>query len=162
MKTLTRNHCRIGTRKLYRDISTGTAAFINQKRECLWTYDKDGVTSEFMKGVTRGLWDGWIEGNYLRLMPGLCLEDRRNWLASFSCVPVLSLQFLTLIYENSFEGHPLCLLHAYFQLPSGGFKMNFWWTQAGYLKFIILSSILRLKVFCYIMNFKIMLDNVMF
>ena len=34
VKTLTRNwrdHWRIGTRKLYRDISTGTAVFINQK-----------------------------------------------------------------------------------------------------------------------------------
>ena len=35
MKTLTRNwrdHWRIGTQKLYRDISTGTAVFINWKR----------------------------------------------------------------------------------------------------------------------------------
>ena len=41
--------------------------------------DKDCVTREFMKGVTRGLREGWMEGNYLRLMPGLSLEDRMNW-----------------------------------------------------------------------------------
>ena len=29
-----------------------------------------------MKGATRGLGEGWMEGNYLRLMPGLRLEDR--------------------------------------------------------------------------------------
>ena len=26
--------------------------------------------------------DGWMEGNYLRLMPGLSIEDRTNWYAS--------------------------------------------------------------------------------
>ena len=32
-----------------------------------------------MKGATRGLQEGWMEGSYLRLMPGLSLEDRMNW-----------------------------------------------------------------------------------
>ena len=41
--------------------------------------DKDDVTREFTKGATRGLQEGWMEGNYLRLMPGLSLEDRTNW-----------------------------------------------------------------------------------
>ena len=38
-----------------------------------------GVTREFTKGATRRLRDGWMEGNFLRLMPGLSLEDRKNW-----------------------------------------------------------------------------------
>ena len=41
---------------------------------------------EFLKGATRGLREEWKEGNlkgdYLKLMPGLCLEDRMNWYAS--------------------------------------------------------------------------------
>jgi hypothetical protein len=41
---------------------------------------------EFLKGATRGLREEWMEGNlkgdYLRLMPGLCLEDRMNWYPS--------------------------------------------------------------------------------
>ena len=44
---------------------------------------KDGVTRELMKGATSGLQDEWMEGNlkgnYMRLMPGLSLEDRTNW-----------------------------------------------------------------------------------
>ena len=35
-----------------------------------------------MKDATRGLREEWMEGNYLRLMPGLSLEDRTNWYAS--------------------------------------------------------------------------------
>ena len=53
------------------------------RRVCLWTHDKDGDTSEFMKGATRGVGRGMdrrkFKGNYLRLMSGLCLEDRTNW-----------------------------------------------------------------------------------
>jgi hypothetical protein len=41
---------------------------------------------EFLKGATRGLQEEWMEGNlkgdYLMLMPGLCLEDRMSWCAS--------------------------------------------------------------------------------
>ena len=41
----------------------------------MWTHDKYGVTREFLKGVTRGLREEWMEGNlkgnYLRLIPGL-------------------------------------------------------------------------------------------
>jgi len=41
---------------------------------------------EFLKGATKGLREEWKEGNlkedYLRLIPGLCLEDRTNWYAS--------------------------------------------------------------------------------
>ena len=35
----------------------------SKESKCLWTHDKDGVTGEFMKGATRGLREGWIEGN---------------------------------------------------------------------------------------------------
>ena len=51
----------------------------SKESKCLWTHDKDGITREFMKGATRGLREGWMEGNYLRLMPGMSLEDRTNW-----------------------------------------------------------------------------------
>jgi hypothetical protein len=41
---------------------------------------------EFLKDATRGLREEWMEGNvkgdYLRLNPGLCPEDRMNWYAS--------------------------------------------------------------------------------
>ena len=41
---------------------------------------------DFLKGATRGLreesMEGNLKGDYLRLMPGLCLEDRTNWYAS--------------------------------------------------------------------------------
>ena len=36
-----------------------------------------------MKGATRELREGWLEGNYLRLMPGLSLEDRTNLVGKF-------------------------------------------------------------------------------
>ena len=38
---------------------------------------------ELLIGATRGLREEWMEvnlkGDYLRLMPGLCLDDRMNW-----------------------------------------------------------------------------------
>ena len=49
MKTLTRNwrdHCRTGTRKLYRDISTGTAIFISQKRVNVYEYTTKMVSCD--------------------------------------------------------------------------------------------------------------------
>ena len=38
----------------------------SKESKCLWTHDKDCVTREFTKGATRGLREGWMEGNYLR------------------------------------------------------------------------------------------------
>ena len=83
MKTLTRNwrdHCRIGP---WKHTETASKYFDghgrlsqSKKRKCLWTHDKNGITREFMKGATRGLREGLTEGNYLRLLPGLSLEDR--------------------------------------------------------------------------------------
>ena len=82
MKTLTRNwrdHWRTGTHKHTETVSRffDRHGYLSQSEEskCLWTHDKDGVTREFTKGATRGLREGWMEGNYLRLMPGLSLED---------------------------------------------------------------------------------------
>ena len=47
------------------------------------------VSVEFLKGATKGLREEWMEGNlkgdYLRLIPGLCLEDRMNWYTSSRC-----------------------------------------------------------------------------
>ena len=39
---------------------------------------------EIFKGATRGLQEEWMEGNgdYLSLMPELCLKDRMNWYTS--------------------------------------------------------------------------------
>jgi hypothetical protein len=55
----------------------------SEESEYMWTHDKDGVTREFLEGATRGLQEKWMEGNlkgnYLRLIPGLCLEDRTHW-----------------------------------------------------------------------------------
>jgi len=39
-----------------------------------------------MKGATRGLREGWMKENYLRLMPGLSVEDRTNWYDKFKMV----------------------------------------------------------------------------
>ena len=66
IEEITEGQAHENTRKLYRDILTRTDVFINQKRECLWTHNKDGVTREFMEGATRGLQERWMEGNYLR------------------------------------------------------------------------------------------------
>ena len=85
VKTLTRNwkdHCRTGTRKQTEIVSKyfnrHGGPYQSEESNCLQTHDRDGVTREFMKGGTRGLREGWMEGNYLRLMPGLSLEDRTN------------------------------------------------------------------------------------
>ena len=55
----------------------------SEESECKWTHGKDGITREFLKGATRGLREEWMEanlkGDYLKLMPGLCLEGRMNW-----------------------------------------------------------------------------------
>ena len=54
----------------------------SEESKCMWAHDRDGVSLEFLKGATRGLQEEWMGGNlkgdYLRLMPGLCLEDRMN------------------------------------------------------------------------------------
>ena len=46
------------------------------KRENISEHTTKMASLEFMKGATRGLREKWMEGNYLRLMPGLSLEDR--------------------------------------------------------------------------------------
>jgi len=82
-----RDHCTKGTSK---HTETYLKYFDGHKRlsqseenESMWTHNKDGVTREFLKGATRGLWEEWkegnLKGNYLRLILGLCLEDRTNW-----------------------------------------------------------------------------------
>ena len=77
------------TSKLIQNISTITDVFLNQKSKCTWTHDKDGITWEFLKGATRVAreeggrgkegTEGKLNRNYLRLIPGMCLEDRMNW-----------------------------------------------------------------------------------
>ena len=86
VKTLTRNwrdHKTTGTHKhtetVLRYFDWHGRLSQSKESKCLWTHDKDSITREFMKGATRGLREGWKEGNYLRLMPGLSLEDRTNW-----------------------------------------------------------------------------------
>ena len=74
------------TRKQNQNISTDTAILLNQKRANVPEHTTKMASLEFLKGATRRLWEEWMEGNikgdYLRLMPGLCLEDRMNWYAS--------------------------------------------------------------------------------
>ena len=71
------------TKTVSRYFDRHSRLYQSEESKCLWTHDKDGITREFMKDATRGLQEEWIEGNlkgnYLRLMPGLCLEDRTNW-----------------------------------------------------------------------------------
>ena len=43
----------------------------SEESECMWTHDKEGTRKEGMKGN--------LKGNYMRLIPGLCLENRMNW-----------------------------------------------------------------------------------
>ena len=57
VKTLTRNwryHCRKGTRKLYQNISTGTAVFINQKRSNVCEHTTKMVSLENLWKVPLG------------------------------------------------------------------------------------------------------------
>ena len=55
----------------------------SEESEYMRTHDKGGITRKFLKGATRGLQEerkeGNLKGNYQRLLPGLCLEDRMNW-----------------------------------------------------------------------------------
>ena len=53
----------------------------------MWTHSKDGSKRQFWVRATRGRnrkkggmgeMEGW-KVNYLRLIPGLCLEDEMNW-----------------------------------------------------------------------------------
>ena len=71
--TGTRTH----TRKQNQNISTDTGIFLNQKRANICEHMTKMVSLEFLKGATRRLQEEWM-----RLMPGLCLEDRMNWYAS--------------------------------------------------------------------------------
>ena len=76
------------TRKLILNISTITCLSQSEESKCMRTHSKDGITREFLKSATRGLreWnvrgeegtEGKLNNNYLRLIPGLCLEDRTN------------------------------------------------------------------------------------
>ena len=53
--------------------------FLNQKRASVCEHTTKMASLEFLKGAPMGLREEWMEGNlkgdYLRLMPGLCLED---------------------------------------------------------------------------------------
>ena len=66
------------TQKLYQNILTGTAVFINQKRANVCEHTTKMASLEFLKGATRGLREEWMEGNlkgdYLRLMPEFSLS----------------------------------------------------------------------------------------
>ena len=66
------------------------------------------VSLEFLKGATRGLRKEWIEGNlkgdYLRLMPGLCLEDRMNSYASSRWRRVIWLVLGGRLWSNLYIG----------------------------------------------------------
>ena len=71
VKTLTRkwrDHCRTGTRKHtvtgHKYFDRHGRLYQSEESTCLWTHDKM---------ATRRLWEGWKEGNYLKLMPGLSL-----------------------------------------------------------------------------------------
>ena len=51
----------------------------SEESECMLAHEKDGITRVFER-CHQGLREEWMEGNlkgdYLRLMPALCLEDR--------------------------------------------------------------------------------------
>ena len=52
----------VHTWKLNQNILTGTAVFLNQKRENVCEHmTKDSITREFIKGATRGLQEEWME-----------------------------------------------------------------------------------------------------
>ena len=74
------------TQKQNPNISTDPAVFLNQKRANVCEHTTKMASLEFLKGATRVLQEEWMEGNlkgdYLTLMPGLCLKDRMNWYAS--------------------------------------------------------------------------------
>ena len=74
------------------DISAITNAFLDQKRvnvcEHMVKWHHMSVYERCYHGVARqeagtgGGLEGKLSGDYLRFMPGLCLEDRTNWYAS--------------------------------------------------------------------------------
>ena len=83
VKALTRNwrdHKRTGTHKHMETVSRyfdGHRHFSqSEESECMWTHDKGGITRVFERWK---VFEGYLKGNYLRLIPGLCLEDRINW-----------------------------------------------------------------------------------
>ena len=54
----------------------------SEESECMWAHNKDGITRVFERchqGVTRGMDWGKFKGDYLKLIPALCLEDGTNW-----------------------------------------------------------------------------------
>ena len=74
--------------------------FLNQKRANVCEHTTKMVSLEFLKGATKGLQEEWMEGNlkgnYLKLIPELCLEDR-------TCLPirsVLSQELDVLCYKS--------------------------------------------------------------
>ena len=58
----------------------------SEESECMWAHDKYGVT-RLSERCHQGLREEWMEGNlkrdYLRLMSGLCLEDRIQLVCKF-------------------------------------------------------------------------------
>ena len=62
----------------HQNISTDAAIFLNQKRANVCEHTTEIASLEFLKGASRGLQEEWMEGNlkgdYVRLMPVLCLD----------------------------------------------------------------------------------------
>ena len=86
-----------------------TAVFLHQKKANVCEHMTKMVSLEFLKGATWGLREEWMEGHlkgdYLRLIPGQCLEDRMNWYASSRWWRVIRLFVL-----RYFPFHVVCLL----------------------------------------------------
>ena len=71
---------RTHTRKQTWNVSADTTVLLNQKRANVCEHTMRMTSLELLNGATRGLQEEWMEenlkGDYLSLMPGLCLEDR--------------------------------------------------------------------------------------
>ena len=80
IEEISRGKAHTNTWKLIQNILTVTDIFLNLKRVIVCEHMTRMPSLEFFKGATRGLCErkGWrenIKGNYLRLIPGLCLEE---------------------------------------------------------------------------------------
>jgi hypothetical protein len=77
IEEISKGKAHTNTRKLILNISTIRDIFLNQKRANVWRHEK--VFERCHHGVVRekggeGM-EGKLNGNYLRLIPGLYLED---------------------------------------------------------------------------------------
>ena len=84
IEDITGGKAHVNTRKLNLNILTITEVFLNQNRVNVCEHTTKMASLEsLLKGATRVLREEWMEGNlkgnYLRLIPGLCLDNRMNW-----------------------------------------------------------------------------------